>query len=161
MELLSPVQLRIATPNMNPKCVFCTKVANEGREIMRNDLAWAFLTNIPIVPGHGLICPMRRVATFDDLTSQEREALFNIRTKLKTALIKTFGAEGFNYAWNEGKDAGQAVPHLHLHILPRKKDDAGITEYEPRKFLYRPGSREESPESGLWTVTEMIRKQIE
>ena len=79
------------------------------------------------------------------MTDEEIKAIFDLRLQLKKALTKILGAEGFNYAWNEGKLAGQSVPHFHLHILPRKEGDTGITKYEPREFLYRPGSREESP----------------
>jgi diadenosine tetraphosphate (Ap4A) HIT family hydrolase len=57
--------------------------------------------------------------------------------------------------------AGQSVPHFHLHIVPRKQGDEGITEYEPRKFLYRPGSRETTPEEELRAVAEQIKKAIE
>jgi diadenosine tetraphosphate (Ap4A) HIT family hydrolase len=81
-------------------------------------------------------------------------------TQLKAALLKVFQAEGFNYAWNEGKLAGQSVPHFHLHILPRKEGDTGILEYEPRKFLYRPGERETSPEQELNAVAELIKKEL-
>ncbi len=70
-------------------------------------------------------------------------------------------AEGFNLAWNEGKIAGQNVSHFHLHVVPRKIGDAGITEYEPRKFLYRSGSREESPDTELLAVANLIRSSIE
>lgn len=69
-------------------------------------------------------------------------------------------AEGFNFAWNEGKDYGQSVPHFHLHVVPRSPGDEGITEYEPRKFLYRPGSREDSPETELAAVAAEIRSNI-
>lgn len=142
------------------KCLFCKLPEIKERRIIENDLAWAFPTNIPIVPGHTLICPKRCAAKLEDLESAEREAIFDLVEKLKPALIKTFGAEGFNFAWNEGSSAGQKVPHFHLHVLPRKKGDTGITEYEPRKFLYRPGSREESPEEELKAVSLEIRKNF-
>lgn len=144
------------------KCAFCEIVAvsEKDRIILENDLAYAFPTNIPVVPGHLLIVPKRCVANFGDLTREERDAIFDLRTKLSVALKKVFAAEGFNYAWNEGELAGQAVFHLHFHMLPRKEGDAGITEYEPRKFLYRPGSRAESPAAELLEVVEMIKKEI-
>src|SRR3989344_972206 len=63
-------------------------------------------------------------------------------------------------ATNDEKKAGQSVPHFHLHIIPRKEGDAGIYEYEPRKFLYRPGERKESPEAELQEVSELIKKNI-
>ena len=86
--------------------------------------------------------------------------MFNLRNLLKPALIKIFGAEGFHYAWNEGDAAGQSVPHFHLHMIPRKKGDEGITEYEPRKFLYRPGSREKTPEAELAQIASLIKNNI-
>ncbi len=138
-------------------CPFCTDPAIREREVARNGFARAFPTNIPIVPGHMLVAPVRCVATFEELTTEEREALFGMASRLKSALRATFGAEGFNHAWNEGETAGQGVPHLHLHVLPRKTGDEGVTEYEPRKFLYRPGSRETSPQSELLTVAKLVR----
>ena len=94
------------------------------------------------------------------ITPEEITAIFALRAELKTALTKTFGATGFNYAWNEGKLAGQSVPHFHLHILPRSEGDTGITEYEPRQFLYRPGSREDSPEAELKAIASLIQKHL-
>jgi diadenosine tetraphosphate (Ap4A) HIT family hydrolase len=144
-----------------PDCVFCTTPEIKERTLARNSLAWAFLTNIPITPGHSLIAPVRCVKTYEELTSDEREAIFNLAITVKTALKEVFGAEGFHFAWNEAKVAGQSVPHFHLHIIPRKQGDEGITEYEPRKFLYRPGSREETPEAELNAISHDIAKQIE
>ena len=145
---------------MQKSCAYCTLPEIQARVLTKNEYAWAFLTNIPIVPGHTLICPVRCVPTLDELTDPELHALFEMREKLKSALAKTFGAEGFNYAWNEGEVAGQNVPHLHLHMLPRKKGDTGITKYEPRKFLYRPGSRQPNPEDELREVAEFIRRAL-
>ncbi|MEI8174944.1 MAG: HIT domain-containing protein [bacterium] len=141
-------------------CAFCTKIEVKDREIVGNKLAWAFPTNIPIVPGHILIVPRRCIATYGDLTKKEKEAIEELRVKITKALKKTFKTGGFNYAWNENKVAGQAVPHFHLHVVPRKEGDEGITEYEPRKFLYRPGSREATPEKELAKVCELIKKSL-
>lgn len=94
--------------------------------------------------------------TAEELTDKEISDIFALTTLVKAALRKTFKAEGFNFAWNEGKDYGQSVPHFHLHVVPRSPGDEGITEYEPRKFLYRPGSREDSPETELAAVAAEI-----
>ncbi len=142
-------------------CPYCELPELKTRTIIKNRSAWAFPTNIPIVPGHILIAPIRCVPTFEDLTSDEVEDIFDLKKKLKLALIKSFGAEGFNYAWNEGDLAGQSIPHFHLHMLPRKTGDEGITEYDPRKFLYRPGSREKTPEQELAKIADLIRGSIE
>lgn len=141
-------------------CVYCESPEIKLRIVTSNKYAFAFLTNIPIVPGHTLVVPIRHVAKFDDLNEEERGALFALRTVVAGALSKTFGAQGFNYAWNEDAVAGQSIPHFHLHVVPRKEGDTGITEYEPRKFLYRPGSRAETPEAELQEVTSLIRKNL-
>ena len=142
------------------QCPFCTQADIKDRCIIANDFAWAFPTNIPIVPGHTLIVPKRCVEKFSDLTNKERDSIFELQKSIMNSLKKSFQAEGFNFAWNEGSLAGQSVPHFHLHILPRKNGDDGIIEYEPRKFLYRPGSREVSPDNELMAVVEIIKSNL-
>jgi diadenosine tetraphosphate (Ap4A) HIT family hydrolase len=94
------------------------------------------------------------------MTDVERKDLFSLVKKLKKSLAKTFKTDGFNIAWNEGEVAGQSVPHFHLHLLPRKSGDTGITKYEPRKFLYRPGRRENTPEKELQAVAKLIKYNL-
>jgi histidine triad (HIT) family protein len=142
------------------KCLFCNNENIRSRFIFRDDLVMAFPTNIPITPGHTLVCPVRHIEKADQLSDDEVRAIGSFIVRLKDGLRKIFGAEGFNIAWNEGLAAGQAVDHLHIHIVPRKTGDTGIYEYEPRKFLYRPGSRNESPEQELREVAELIKKNI-
>ena len=142
-------------------CAFCASPdITNVRLIARDDLVQAFPTNIPITPGHTIICPVRHVEKFEELTADEKSAIFELALKIKKALIELFGAEGFHYAWNEGKIAGQSVPHFHLHVVPRKQGDEGITEYEPRKFLYRPGSRETTSEAELKVVAAQIKEEL-
>lgn len=141
--------------------IFTTLPEIKERSFAENKTAWAFLTNIPITPGHSLISPKRVVETMEDLTDEEILDIFALAAIVKNALRKTYGAEGFNMAWNEGEEYGQSVPHFHLHIVPRTPGDDGITEYEPREFLYRPGSREASPESELAAIASELRSNIE
>jgi len=120
----------------------------------------AFPTNIPITPGHTLICPIRHVSKIDQLLNEELVAIKNFMVRLKSSLIESLNAEGFNIAWNEGAAAGQAVEHLHIHVVPRRIGDGGIYQYDPRKFLYRPGPRNESPTQELQEVAELIKKSL-
>ena len=133
----------------------------KNRLIYENELIFAFPSNMPIVPGHTLICPKRIVSNINELTQKELLAIFDLQKHIKEAMFKIFNADGFNYAWNEGVLAGQTVNHLHLHILPRKKDDDGIINYEPREFLYRPtNNRPISPEQELIEIAELIKKNL-
>jgi len=142
------------------ECVYCSSPDIKERKVIENKNAWAFPTNIPITPGHMLICPVRHVGKLGDLTEAELRDILNLVEKLKAPLKRIFDAEGFNFAWNEGEAAGQKIPHFHLHMVPRKEGDEGITEYEPRKFLYRPGSREDTPEKELKEIARLIKKTI-
>lgn len=141
-------------------CVYCSLPEIKARSIVEHELAWAFPTNIPITPGHVLVVPKRCVARYEDLNDDEKVAIEDLRSKLVQVLKKTFQAEGFNFAWNDGKIAGQSVPHFHLHIVPRNTGDAGIYQYEPRVFLYRPGEREATPEQELAAVARQIRDAL-
>ncbi|MBI1974685.1 MAG: HIT family protein [Candidatus Zambryskibacteria bacterium] len=142
-------------------CPFCKNEEVKHRTIIENDLAFAFPTNTPIVSGHILVCPKRHIQYYEDTTSEEKNAIENLRGKLKPALKRAFGAEGFNYAWNEEKIGGQSVSHFHLHIVPRKEGDVGIYQYEPREFLYRPGPRTvASPQEEIDTAIKAIKQAL-
>jgi diadenosine tetraphosphate (Ap4A) HIT family hydrolase len=142
-------------------CAYCTLPEIKSRKIVDNTFAVAFPTNIPITPGHTLIIPKRCVARYEDLTAEEKSAIEDLRITITTALKKVFNAEGFNFAWNDGKNAGQSVPHFHLHVIQRKTGDAGIFGYEPRQFIYRPGERAISQEEELQQVRDLIKAGID
>jgi diadenosine tetraphosphate (Ap4A) HIT family hydrolase len=78
--------------------VFCESDDIRRRKITENDHDWAFPTNQPITPGHTLIVPKRCVATYEDLTDQERRSMDDLLFRLKPALAEAFDVEGFNYA---------------------------------------------------------------
>ncbi len=127
------------------------------RLIAENKLAFSFLGKMPIVPGHALVCPKRMVAKSKDLTPEEWQDILDLKDLICLKLNGVFQVDGFNFAWNEGELAGQSVAHFHLHILPRKEGDAGIVQYEPRVFLYRPGTRASSPQEELASLARILR----
>jgi len=142
-------------------CPYCDNQSIEPRIIFHNDLIKVFPTNIPITVGHVLICPARHVSRIDQLSDAELKAIKQGLILLQASIIKSFGAEGFNIAWNEGAVAGQSVNHLHIHLVPRKSGDSGVYGYDPRQFLYRPGARHESPDAELGEVAPLIRGNLE
>lgn len=128
------------------------------RLVAENEYAFAFLSKMPILPGHTLICPKRAFALSEQLPLEIWLDIFALKKLVCVKLHKTLNAKGFNFAWNEGLMAGQTVPHFHLHVVPRKENDGGITQYEPRVFLYRPGSRAESPAEELVVLSRILRE---
>lgn len=140
----------------NKSCVYCSLPEIRERQIVENELAWAFPTNIPITPGHTLVVPRRCVLKLEDLKKEEKLAIFELAEKIMKSLRKVYGAEGFNCAWNQEKLAGQAVPHFHLHIVPRKEGDTGLLGFDPRSMLYRTGDREPTTEANLLEIKDLI-----
>lgn len=131
------------------------------RTIAENRLAVAFLGKMPIVSGHTLICPKREVPKSEEISFDEWRDILELKAIVCKKLKKVFQAEGFNFAWNEGELAGQSVPHFHLHVLPRKTGDVGILQYEPRVFLYRPGTRAISPTEELASIASLLRDSLQ
>jgi len=140
--------------------VFTTTIVKEGRVFAENEFAFAFPTNMPITPGHSLIAPKRVVASLEEINSDERLAILELAVVVQNALRKAVAAKGFNCAWNEGSDFGQSVSHFHLHVVPRVLGDTGITQYEPREFLYRPGSRSVTSTEELVDIAQLIKSEI-
>lgn len=126
----------------------------KARKIPGTNLVLAFPTNTPISAGHTLIAPRRCARTLADLTKEERLEILEMAAKIKAALQKAVASEGFNCVCNEGKLAGQSVPHFHLHIIPRKDGDTGILWYDTSSMPYRTGDREPTVDE------ELLRKRL-
>ena len=77
----------------------------------------------PVLPGHSLILPRRHVRGLLDLGDEEAAAMMGFARKVTRVLIRAFKADGFDWAIQDGTAAGQTVPHLHLHVIPRHDGD--------------------------------------
>ncbi len=122
-------------------CPFCT--LPEERIIRQNDLALVIRDYFPISPGHSLIIPRRHVGSFFEATALERDSLLRLLDEAKSTLDTEFHPAGYNIGINDGATAGQTVPHLHLHLIPRYSGDiadprGGIRWIFPEKAKYWP-----------------------
>ncbi|OAP60483.1 hypothetical protein AYL99_05485 [Fonsecaea erecta] len=86
-------------------------------------LSYGLVNLKPLLPGHILICPVRSVPRLAQLTSAETADLFNTVRLVSRTLERVFRASSFNVAVQDGVDAGQSVPHVHVHVIPRQKGD--------------------------------------
>lgn len=77
----------------------------------------------PILPGHVLVSPRRCVPRVSDLTPDETADLFLTVRKVGKMVERVYNASSLNIAIQDGVDAGQSVPHVHTHIIPRRKAD--------------------------------------
>ena len=77
----------------------------------------------PILPGHSLLIPKRHIESLLDFTEIELSELMIHAKGAILLLQKAFRCEGFNLSLQEKEEAGQSVPHFHLHLIPRKAGD--------------------------------------
>lgn len=79
----------------------------------------ALLSGWPVSPGHTLIVPKRVVSKVRELTVPERLEMAMVISNVQDALEESLSMKSFNIGINEGPDAGQTVPHMHIHVIPR------------------------------------------
>ncbi|KAL6781832.1 hypothetical protein ACKKBF_B09605 [Auxenochlorella protothecoides x Auxenochlorella symbiontica] len=88
-----------------------------------SSLSFAFVNLKPIVRGHVLISPRRVVNRFTELTSDEVADIWHLAQKVSSRLEAHLGASSLTLTIQDGPQAGQTVPHVHIHILPRRAGD--------------------------------------
>ena len=107
------------TNHSNADCPFCRK------EIIEKSFCtitrFSALYNIaPILPGHSLIIPNNHYESLFELSDDELSEMMLFARKITLVLKTVFECDGFDWTIQDGISAGQTVPHLHLHIIPRK-----------------------------------------
>ena len=88
-----------------------------------NDSAFAIADRYPVSPGHALVIPRRVIATWWEATAAERADILALVDEVKDRLNAELGPDGYNVGFNSGVAAGQTVGHLHIHVIPRYRDD--------------------------------------
>jgi len=106
-------------------CVFCRIAAGEipAAVLLENETVLGFLDIAPVNPGHCLVVPRRHVGSLLEMNGQELAACMEAVRRLARAAVEAAGAEGFNVLQNNGRCAGQLVPHAHFHVIPRSSGD--------------------------------------
>jgi len=100
--------------------------------VFRNEHLIAFLDINPLAEGHTLVVPIRQVERLDQLSPEEAAALARELGPIAGRVTRCVGAEGYNILQNNGAAAGQVVPHVHFHIIPRRAGDGLGFIWKPR-----------------------------
>jgi diadenosine tetraphosphate (Ap4A) HIT family hydrolase len=121
-------------------CPFCDP-ESERELIVESATAYAIYDKFPVNPGHALIIPKRHIANYFELNFKEQAACFFMLNKVKELVNEIYRPDGFNIGINIGEKAGQTIPHVHIHLIPRFENDVenprgGIRGVIPHKQNY-------------------------
>lgn len=121
------------------ECPFCT--IPKDRIIAAGKLAFVIEDGFPISPGHTLIIPCRHVGSWFQATPEERVEMLALLDARKTDLDRNLNPDDYNIGINDGPAAGQTIPHLHIHLIPRFRGDVadprgGVRGLIPAKAAY-------------------------
>lgn len=124
----------------NSECPFCNP--DSKRElIVESATAYSIFDKYPVSKGHSLIIPKKHCSNYFDLSFKEQSACLFMLNKVKEIVSEKFNPDGFNIGINVGDSAGQTIPHVHLHLIPRYSGDVtnprgGIRHIIPGKGFY-------------------------
>ncbi len=123
-------------------CIFCRIVAGElpSAVVYETDDVLAILDINPVAPGHTLLVSKTHVPDLLEADPQVLASLAQALPRVARGVIQATEAGGLNVLLNSGRPAGQLVPHLHLHLIPRRTGDDLRLEWRPGS--YREGEME-------------------
>ncbi|HEX4770354.1 MAG TPA: HIT family protein [Bryobacteraceae bacterium] len=123
-------------------CIFC-KIASGKMSayiVYEDTDVVAFLDTHPLFPGHVLVCPREHFVTLSDLPSDLVSPVFCLTQLLSKAVESALDAEGTFVAINNR--VSQTVPHLHIHVVPRRRRDGLRGFFWPRQNYVDDNARE-------------------
>jgi histidine triad (HIT) family protein len=131
-------------------CIFCKIAGGEAHaeKIYETKTVIAFLDINPRSRGHSLVIPKKHIQALADL---EDELLVDVMLMVKRivkTLKNTLNSEAFTIGINDGEEAGQEIPHLHINIIPRSKNDGG----QPVQHVV-----DNPPQEAISDLAQMIR----
>ncbi|MGM5482941.1 MAG: HIT family protein [Nanobdellota archaeon] len=117
-------------------CIFCKIIQDEipGEKLYENENTLAIMDINPANKGHVLVIPKEHYETFTDLPDEIAAGLSKTTKKMAEAVNKATKTEGFNIVINNKKVAGQLVPHVHFHIIPRYENDGIDMSVKHKKY---------------------------
>jgi len=105
-------------------CIFCKIVHKEipSKTLMETEKSLSFLDAFPLTKGHTLVIPKNHYEKIQDMSDSDYSDLFETVRQVTKKISKLANAELL--AIHNGKESGQEIPHVHVHIIPRKSEDS-------------------------------------
>ncbi len=117
-------------------CIFCKIVKGEipSSTIYEDENVKVILDIAPAAKGHAILLAKRHVANVFELDAEYAGKIFSTVPKVAAAIKEELGCDGMNILQNNGVEAGQTVFHLHIHFIPRWKDDSINIKWTPGSY---------------------------
>lgn len=119
--------------------------------VYEDDDTLAFMDMGPIVKGHTLVIPKNCYNSITETPDDVLAKLIQVAKRIAAAQMQSLGADGVNIMQNNGEAAGQVVPHIHIHVIPRFKNDGHHWNWNAKSY--------ESPEE-MEDLAEKIREGL-
>lgn len=126
-------------------CILCAVVRGEtGVEDLRvwEDRQVAIALNLyPYNPGHLMVFPRRHIERYEEVSESLARAIHQATQRCIQVLEKLYQPAGYNIGWNQGKESGASIAHLHQHVVPRYRSETGFMDLlgETRIIVEHPG----------------------
>ena len=124
----------------DPECPFCNP--DPSREIIaESSSTYAIFDKFPVSEGHALIIPRKHCSDYFELSFEEQSACWQLLNEVKQIVEKQYHPDGYNVGINISHVAGQTIPHVHIHLIPRYSGDTadprgGVRGVIPHKRSY-------------------------
>jgi histidine triad (HIT) family protein len=107
------------------RCIFCEIIKGniQSRKIHESEYSIALLDAFPLVEGHTLLISKEHKTKIQDLSISENNDIFSLMHVIVNTVEKTLQCESTLIAIHNGKEAGQEIPHVHIHIVPANRED--------------------------------------
>ena len=140
----------------NSNCLFCKIVGGEvaARLVFEDEISLAFLDHRPVFPGHCLLVPKDHWETLADLPEALIRPYFKNTQLLTRAIELAMEAHGTFVAMNNR--VSQSVPHLHVHVLPRRRKD-GLKGFFWPRYPYKGEEEADAVQSAIRNAIESLR----
>ena len=116
-------------------CLFCKIIKGEipSHKVYEDDNVFAFLDIAPVNYGHTLVVPKEHFKNLEEISEDKLCHLIKVVKKIGKAIKEGLDYSGYNISVNNDPVAGQIIPHLHFHIIPRKEND-GLSLWPQGKY---------------------------
>jgi histidine triad (HIT) family protein len=128
---------------MSVSCIFCKIIREEipSHKVYEDEKTLAFLDINPTASGHTLLIPKIHIARVEDLPTDDAESLFKTLHKIIRGVQDAMEAPASTIGINNGRESGQEIPHVHIHIIPRRRG-GGLGIIQNLEYMTKPSMEE-------------------